>query len=107
MTLFGSVAWPIVALMVLRDDLRARLRQARLTGVPPLAEATAMIGWYLAAEKDLGRLAADADVDTFATTLIGTGHLLFADRKAMPPDAGAIRKVVTAVTGGVAPEPLP
>ncbi|OMI33998.1 TetR/AcrR family transcriptional regulator [Streptomyces sparsogenes] len=103
--LFESVAVAIVSLITFRDDLRARLRQDRPTGVPLLAEATAMIAAYLTAERDLGRVAADADVDTLAPTLIGAGHLLFADRHGAPPGAGAVRKVVTTVVGGVLREP--
>jgi AcrR family transcriptional regulator len=105
MTLFGSVALNIVGLLIFRDDLRARLRQTRPTGVPLATEATAMIASYLAAERDLGRIAADADVDTLAPTLIGAGHLLFAGRAGIPPEAGDIRKVVSAVMAGVAPRP--
>jgi hypothetical protein len=63
-----------------------------------------MIGSYLTAERDLGRLAADADVGTLAAMLIGAGHLLFADRKGAPPQAGAVRTMVTAVIAGAAPE---
>jgi hypothetical protein len=37
--LFGSVAVAIVGLLTFRDDLRARLCQARPSGVPVLAEA--------------------------------------------------------------------
>jgi AcrR family transcriptional regulator len=107
MDLFGSVAVAIVGLVISRDGLRARLRQARPTGVPLLTEATAMIASYLTAERDLGRIAADADVDTLAPTLIGTGHLLFADRKGTPPEAQAVHKVVTTVIAGVVQEPLP
>jgi AcrR family transcriptional regulator len=103
--LFGSVAVAIVALIISRDNLRARLRQARPAGVPLLAEATAMIASYLTAERDLGRLTADADVDTLAPMLIGTGHLLFAGRDGVPPDAGAVGKVVATAIAGVAPEP--
>jgi AcrR family transcriptional regulator len=99
--LFGSVAVAIVGLVISRDELRARLRQVRPTGVPLLAEATAMIASYLAAERDLGRIAADADIDTLAPTLIGAAHLLFADRKAAPPEAEAVRRVVTTVIAGV------
>ena len=100
--LFGSVAVAIVGLITFRDDLRARLRQARPAGgVPVLTEATAMIAAYLAAERDLGRIAADADVGTLAPTLIGAGHLLFADRAATPPEPAAVHKVVTTVIGGV------
>ena len=105
--LFGSVALVIVALIISRDDLRARLRQAIPTGVPVLTEATAMIASYLTIERELGRIAADADVDTLAPTLIGAGHLLFAGREDTPPEAGAVDKVVTTVIAGVAQEPLP
>jgi hypothetical protein len=105
--LFGSVAVAIVALVISRDDLRARLRQAGRSGVPVLTEATAMIASYLTAERDVGRIAADADVDTLAPTLIGTGHLIFADRKGTPPEAGAVHKVVATVIAGAVREPLP
>jgi AcrR family transcriptional regulator len=106
MALFGSVAVAIVGLITFRDDLRARLRQSTPTGVPVLTEAKAMIASYLAAERELGRIAADADVDTLAPTLIGAGHLLFADRKSTPPQAGAVHKMVTTVMAGVVQEPL-
>jgi AcrR family transcriptional regulator len=99
--LFGSVAVAIVGLLTFRDDLRARLRQARPSGVPVLAEGTAMIASYLSAERELGRIAADADVDTVALTLIGAGHLLFAGRQGTPPEAEAVHKVVTTVIAGV------
>ncbi|MGW7369353.1 TetR/AcrR family transcriptional regulator [Streptomyces sp. NPDC054841] len=107
MALFGSVAVAIVGLVTSRDDLRARLRRARPTGVPVLTEAAAMIASYLTAERELGRVAADADVDTLAPTLIGAVHMLFADRKGTPPEAGAVHKVVTTVIAGVVREPLP
>ena len=103
--LLGSVAVAIVALITFRDDLRARLRQAGLRGVPVLAEAAAMIASYLTAERELGRIAADADVDTLAPTLLGAAHLLFAGREGTPPEAEAVRKVVTTVIAGVTHEP--
>jgi AcrR family transcriptional regulator len=104
--LFGSVAREIVSLLIFRDDLRARLRRSRPAGVPLATEAAAMIASYLRAERDLGRIAPDADVDTLAPTLIGAGHLLFAGRDGVPPDAAEVRKVVTAVLAGAEPEPL-
>ena len=104
--LFGSVAVAIVGLVTSRDGLRARLRQARPTGIPILTDAAAMIASYLTTERELGRVAADADVDTLAPTLIGAGHLLFADRTGTPPEAGAIRKVVSTVIAGAVQEPL-
>lgn len=98
--LFGSVALVIVALMISRDDLRNRLRQTTPTGVPVATEAAAMIASYLSAERALGRVAADADVDTLAATLIGAGHLLFAGRNGTPPEEGAVHTMVTTVIAG-------
>ena len=105
--LFSSVAVAIVALITFRDDLRARLRQAGHVGVPLLTKASAMIASYLTAERDLGRIAADADIDTLALTLLGASHLLFADREGTPPEAAAVGKMVGAVIAGVVREPRP
>ncbi|MBQ1122117.1 TetR/AcrR family transcriptional regulator [Streptomyces sp. B15] len=105
--LFGSVAVALVGLLVSRDGLRARLRRSRPTGIPLLAEATAMVASYLTAERELGRVAADADIDGLAPTLVGAGHLLFADRKSAPPGTEAVRKSVTAVLAGVVRKPRP
>jgi hypothetical protein len=65
-----------------------------------------MIASYLTAERELGRIAADADVDALTPMLIGTGHLLFAGREGTPPGAGAVDKVVTTVIAAVGQEPL-
>jgi hypothetical protein len=40
-----------------------------------------------------------------APTLIGAGHLLFADRKNAPPDAADVTRVVSLVMAGAMPEP--
>ncbi len=105
-TLFESVARTILGLTTSRDELRARLRQARSTGgVPVLTEATDMITSYLADERERGRIAADADVDALAPTLVGAAHLLFANRESTPPEAGALRNVVTTAIAGVVQEP--
>jgi AcrR family transcriptional regulator len=105
--LFDSVAVAIVALVTFRDELRARLRRAWPAGVPVLTDAAVMIASYLAAERDLGRIAPGADVDALAATLIGAGHLLFADRKGSPPEAGAVHKVVNTVIASVVRAPQP
>ncbi|TVT31493.1 TetR/AcrR family transcriptional regulator [Amycolatopsis rhizosphaerae] len=98
---FDSVAVSIVPLVTFRDELRARIREARPAGgVPVLGDAAAMVAGYLAAERDLGRIVATTDIDTLAPTLIGAGHLLFADRDTPPPDIDALRKVVTTVIAG-------
>jgi AcrR family transcriptional regulator len=97
--LFGSVAQAILGLVTSREFLLPKLRAVTPSGVPVLTEANAMVAAYLAAERGLGRLPADADVDTLALMLIGTAHLLFAGRDGTPPDADAVRKVVLSVIG--------
>ena len=95
--LFGPVVVAIVGLVISRDGLRARLRQAGAARIPLLSEGTAMIASYLGAERDLGRIAADADIDTLAPTIIGAAHLLFTDRESTPPDTAALHKMVTTI----------
>jgi AcrR family transcriptional regulator len=99
--LFETVAVAIVGLVISRDDLRARLRRAGSPGVPVLAEAGAMLASYLTAECEMGRIAADADVDTLAFTLVGAGHLLYAGTGGAPPEAGAVHRIVTTVVADV------
>lgn len=99
--LFGSVTLALIRLVVARDELRTRLRQARPARVPILSDATAMIASYLATERELGRLAIDADIDLLAPMLVGTGHLLLTDGEGGAPDTTAVRRVVTTVIGGV------
>jgi hypothetical protein len=41
-----------------------------------------MIASYLTAKRDLARIAADADADALAPTLVGAAHLPFTDREA-------------------------
>jgi AcrR family transcriptional regulator len=102
MTLFSSVAVAIVPLVTFRDELRARLREARPAGgVPVLTEATAMIASYLTVERELGRIAVDADVEALALMLIGAGHLMFAGREGAAPSAEAVDKVVTTALADV------
>ncbi|MFF9557658.1 TetR/AcrR family transcriptional regulator [Streptomyces albus] len=108
--LFESVAVAVVGLVTSRDTLRARLRRTTPTGVPLLTEATTMIAAYLAAERTAGRIAAEADADTLAPTLVGAAHLLFADRTGTPPAPEDLHRVVTTVLAGAAgaaatPEP--
>jgi AcrR family transcriptional regulator len=93
---FTSVAVAIVALITFRDDLRRRLRAARGPGIPLATEAAALVRAYLQAERDLGRLPVDVDIDALGLTLIGGSHLLFADRQA-DHDADAVRRMVVTV----------
>jgi AcrR family transcriptional regulator len=110
--LFNSVAVGIVGLLIARDALRARLRRTTPTGIPLATEATAAIAGYLAAERDLGRIAPGADVDVLAPTLVGAAHLAYADRDAARPDRDAVEALVATVLGlvlatGPTPRPAP
>jgi AcrR family transcriptional regulator len=98
--LFGSVALEIIGLLMSRNELRARLSQAGAARLPVIGQGTAMITDYLIAERDLGRIAAGADVATLALTLIGAGHMLFAGREGTPPETADVGRTVTAVLAG-------
>ncbi|MFF0791622.1 TetR/AcrR family transcriptional regulator [Streptomyces spiralis] len=97
-TLFGPVPVAIIPLITFRDELRARLRQARPGGgIAILAEATTAISAYLADERARGRIAADADIDALTLSLVGGGHLLFADRDPGPPSTAVVDRFVASV----------
>lgn len=84
-TPFGPVPVAIIPLITFRDELRARLQQATPGGgIAILTPATTAIAAYLADERRLGRIAADADIDSLTLSLVGGGHLLFADRDRGP-----------------------
>ncbi len=94
--LFSPAILALIRLVIARNELRARLRGATGSRIPLVSESTAMVVGYLAAERDLGRVAADADISTLAPTLIGAVHLLFTDTDGTPEPA-AVARVVAAV----------
>jgi AcrR family transcriptional regulator len=69
---FGPLAHGIAGLV----SARPALRQLTPHGVPVLAETTRMLAGYLTAERGLGRITLDTDVDALAFTLVATAHLL-------------------------------
>ena len=97
---FTSIAVHVVALVIARDELRARIREHQPRGFPVVAEAMQMVAAYLAAERELGRISADADVDMLALTLLGTSHLDYAGSDGTSPDEESLRRLVTSVVGG-------
>jgi AcrR family transcriptional regulator len=103
--LFGSAAVAMVPLVSSRDGLRARLREAWPAGVPVLTEAMVMVTSYLAAERELGRLAPDTEVDMLAPMAVGAVHLLWAGQDNTAPEAEAVRRVVTAAITRVIQKP--
>ncbi|MET0495809.1 MAG: TetR/AcrR family transcriptional regulator [Actinoplanes sp.] len=101
-TLFGPVPVAIIPLITFRDELRARLRQARPGGgIAILAQVTTAVAAYLTVERELGRIAADADVDSLTLALVGGAHLLFTDRDPGPPETASVTRFVTTVLADV------
>jgi len=103
-TLFGPVPMAIIPLITFRDELRARLRQAKPGGgIAVLAQVTTAVSAYLAVERDQGRIAADADIDSLTLSLVGGGHLLFAEREPEPgpPGPATVKRFVATVLADV------
>jgi AcrR family transcriptional regulator len=103
--LFGPVPLAIIPLVTFRDELRARLRAAVPGGgVAVLAPVTAAVATYLGAERDLGRISRDADLDSLTLTLVGGGHLLIAGAPTGDaPDRDDVRRLVTTALADVLP----
>jgi AcrR family transcriptional regulator len=104
--LFGPVPLAIIPLITFRDELRARLRRAMPGGgIAILSQATAAISAYLTDERALGRIAAGADIDSLTLSLVGGGHLLFADRDPGPPTTATVTRYVASVLADVVVRP--
>jgi AcrR family transcriptional regulator len=99
--LFGPVPVAIIPLITFRDELRARLRRATPGGgIAILNQVTSAVSAYLVAERDLGRISVSADIDSLTLSLVGGGHLLFADPEPGPPADASVRRLVAAVIAG-------
>ncbi|WP_410791963.1 hypothetical protein [Kribbella sp. C-35] len=67
------------------------------TGVPILSKAGQAIRDYLAAEQTYGRIQPDANTDALGLTLIGSTHMMYADRTGTRPTAAEVRAFVNSV----------
>jgi AcrR family transcriptional regulator len=94
-----------IRLVIARDELRVQLRAATGSRNPFLSESTVMVADYLTAERDLGRVAPDADISALAPTLIGAAHLLLTDVEGTSEPA--VARVVAAVLATARQTPLP
>ena len=103
--LFSPAVLALSRLVIMRDELRTRLRAATGSRIPVISESTELARRYLAAERDLGRIAADADIGTLAPMLVSAVHLLFTDTDTdgAVPEADAIARVVSAALASAAP----
>jgi AcrR family transcriptional regulator len=99
--LFDSDVVILIGVVIARDAVRDRLRQAGLRGMPVLREATMMVSAYLAAEQEQGRVSRDASIQALAPTLIGGAHLLYADREGAAPQREAVEQLVATALADV------
>jgi AcrR family transcriptional regulator len=88
-TMLAPVTVELVVLVRSRLPLRRKLQLTTPAGTPLLAETTTHIAAYLTAERGLGRIAIQTDVDQLAVTLVGTAHLTRLDA-ATPTDLRAL-----------------
>lgn len=70
----------IVTLAMSRRELLNRLRLTTPKGIPLLAEVTKMTAAYLTAERGLGRIPLESDVDSLAVIIVGGAHLRAIER---------------------------
>ena len=98
---FGSIVVSILSLTIARDEVRARLRSDGSRGLPLVRETVRMVADYLRAERDLGRVLADADIESLAPNLVGAAHLHFVDYDPAPPRDEDVRHFVRTMLGGV------
>jgi AcrR family transcriptional regulator len=116
-TVGANLAWfaelllgsPAVGLAheVFADEILAKAVTARVheTGVGPAAFQT-VLSRYLAAEKDVGRVAPAVDVKAFGFVLAGAIHNLIMSGDAWPrPTPRQLRRQLDAIAAAIAPHP--
>jgi AcrR family transcriptional regulator len=84
----------IVRLVMYRHELLDRLRLTTPKGIPLLTETTRMIAAYLTAERGLGRIPLETDVDSLAVILVGGAHLRATEYDAVPLNPGDLRDLL-------------
>jgi AcrR family transcriptional regulator len=99
LTVFGSGATQIAALITARPALAARVLTALGPDGQPFGEIQAAFASYLRAEQELGRIPVSADADTVAFTLIGAVHHLFFTASGSEPDPDRVRGIITTLLG--------
>ena len=99
LTVFGSGATQIAALIAARPALAARVLGELGPDGQPFGQIQAVFASYLRAEQELGRLPATGDPDTVAFTLIGAVHHLFFAARGSEPDPDRVRGIVATLLG--------
>jgi AcrR family transcriptional regulator len=104
LSVFGPNALALISLVTSRPALMLRLQRSVDAGAPDLQTIEDAFAAYLNAEKQLGRIAAAADTETLALTLVGTIHHLFVTGRASGPD---LRRRVRRVVAALVTDPPP
>jgi AcrR family transcriptional regulator len=104
LAVFGPNALAIISLVLSRPALMLRLQQPVAAGAANLQTIEGTFAAYLDAEKQLGRIAADADTETLALTLVGAVHHLFLTGRASGPGLHSrVRRIAAVLVAAVAP----
>ena len=105
LALFGSSALALVNLAAARPALGTALEHLTTAG-SGLGDVEKHVTAYLDAEKKLGRIAAGADTQTLAFTLLGSVHHLMMTNPAGPSDLpDRVRRIVESLAAGMRPDP--
>jgi len=88
-----------INLVCSRQELLTRLRLTTPTGIPIAAETCKLIAAYLTAERGLGRIAINTDVDALAIVLVGGAHLRATERDDLRLNRPELADLLEAVIG--------
>lgn len=103
-SLFGSPVLAAHSILMFRPSLVARLRETRGHHSPNLADLERIFAAYLDAEKELGRVLADADTKAVALALVATvQHLLMARRTNTTKAREALTRVLNVLLTATTP----
>jgi hypothetical protein len=95
-----------VDLVCSRQALLTRLRLTTPIGIPVAAEITRIVAAYLTAERGLGRIAIDVDIDALAIILVGGAHLRATEKDNLLLDPADLQDVLKAGIGSGVTQPL-
>jgi AcrR family transcriptional regulator len=88
----------IVGLVMFRREVRERLRERWLTGVPVLTDVAYAVGGYLRAEQGAGRIDLLAPPETAGRAIVGLAYQALADPEGSDPLAGLRRDLHAMLT---------
>jgi AcrR family transcriptional regulator len=101
----GSGGLAMMALVLSHPSVAARLRQSAGAGAQGLQTIAEAFAAYLEAEKEIGRVASQADVEALALGLVGAIHHLWLTAAGAALDRRQVRDVLAALLAGATPTP--